>query len=340
MNKHFRLPSSVRTKLREAGVAPADVLRQAGLPLDLFEQDRILLTTPEFFAFWRAVEDVSRDPAFGLELGSERRFEHLAPLSIAAIATENLQAAMEQIAQYKRLSCPEDVVAEVAGDELRVRFRWLLAEQPEPNVLADFCFAWIVTIARLGTGKRIVPLRVELARPGPAPTVRARFDAPVITDAEHNMLVFRLADAQMPFVTRNADLLGMLAPQFEAELATAGREGRFSDRVRDAIQSRLAGRRPSIEDVAEALHVSPRTLQRRLREDGSSFQGVLEDARRRLARHYLTDSLLELGEAAYLLGYEDANSFVRAFRNWEGTPPAHWRDRMLAGAERTAERSA
>jgi len=78
---------------------------------------------------------------------------------------------------------------------------------------------------------------------------------------------------------------------------------------------------PTIEDVADALHISSRTLQRRLQEEGSSFQPVLDEA-----RHYLNNSVLELNEAAYLLGYEDGNSFVRAFRTWEGIPPARWRE--------------
>jgi len=85
-------------------------------------------------------------------------------------------------------------------------------------------------------------------------------------------------------------------------------------------------------DIADALHVSSRTLQRRLQDEGSNFQRVLEEARHHLARHYLHNSLLELNEAAYLLGYEDANSFVRAFRTWEGVPPARWREMQHANA--------
>ena len=87
-----------------------------------------------------------------------------------------------------------------------------------------------------------------------------------------------------------------------------------------------------MEDIADALYVSSRTLQRRLQDAESSFQKVLEEARHRLARHYLNNSVLELNEAAYLLGYEDANSFVRAFRTWEGTPPARWREMQRARA--------
>src|SRR5208283_23593 len=106
----------------------------------------------------------------------------------------------------------------------------------------------------------------------------------------------------------------------------------FAERVRGAVQQKLTGRRPTIEDIADALHVSSRTLQRRLQDAGSSFQRALEEARHQLARHYLNNSVLELNEAAYLLGYNDSNSFVRAFRTWEGVPPARWREEQRAKA--------
>lgn len=158
------------------------------------------------------------------------------------------------------------------------------------------------------------------------------FGCPVFCGAPRNAVVFRAADAQRPFVTRNAELLAMLAPQFEEELKQENSHENFVERVRMAIQQKLTGQRPTIEDIADVLHVSSRTLQRRLQDDGSSFQHVLEEARHHLARHYLNNSVLELSEAAYLLGYNDANSFVRAFRAWEGVPPARWREQRRAQA--------
>jgi AraC-like DNA-binding protein len=127
-------------------------------------------------------------------------------------------------------------------------------------------------------------------------------------------------------VTSNAELLAMLAPQLDEELKQNKRQETFRECVHSAIQKKLTGRRPRIQDVARELRVSSRSLQRHLQDSGSSFQRVLEEARRQLARHYLINSMLELNEAAYLLGYEDVNSFVRAFRAWEGVPPAHWRE--------------
>jgi AraC-like DNA-binding protein len=142
--------------------------------------------------------------------------------------------------------------------------------------------------------------------------------------------VYRDSDAQLPFITRNAELLEMLAPQFEHELKENSTEDSFMELVRGAIQDRLTGHRPTIDDIARTLHLSSRTLQRRLQESGSSFQKELDVARRQMARYYLSTSVLEVNEAAYLLGYEDANSFARAFRGWEGIPPGLWRETSRA----------
>ncbi len=90
--------------------------------------------------------------------------------------------------------------------------------------------------------------------------------------------MFRTMDATRPFVTRNAELLSVLAPEFEKELKQEhGGDENSIEHVRIAIQQKLTGRRPTIEDIADSLHISSRTLQRRLQDEGASFQGVLEE---------------------------------------------------------------
>jgi len=334
MNKHFRFSGSMFHKLEELGVRASAVLRRAGLPQGFIDEPRVLLSTEELFALWRAVGEVSANPAIGLLLGTETKTERFQPSGLAALSTENFGAAVDQIARYKQLTCPEEILQEKNDEEWSIQFRWLLADDGEPHVLVECCFAWVLSIGRHGTGTRLSPLRVEFVEPRPHLKVMERhFGCPVACGAVRNAIVFRAADAERPFVTRNAELLAMLAPQFEEELKQQqdGDEN-FAERVRGAIQRKLTGRRPTIEDVADALHVSSRTLQRRLQDEGLSFQRVLEEARHHLARHYLNNSALELNEAAYLLGYEDGNSFVRAFRTWEGVPPARWREMQRAHA--------
>ena len=127
-----------------------------------------------------------------------------------------------------------------------------------------------------------------------------------------------------------------MAPQLEAELQQRLAERTLSEQVKGILKRQLAGQRPELQHVARELRLSTRTLQRRLTGQGVTFQNLLEAARRELARHYLLHSSPELNETAYLLGYEDANSFFRAFHAWEGTTPGEWRA-CNAATDRTAQ---
>jgi AraC-like DNA-binding protein len=327
MSKHFRVSARKIARMSEVGIRVPEVLQRAGLPASLLDQPRVLLTTEEWFCLWRAIAEVSKDPAMGLVLGTEDRPERHDPIGLAALSAATFSEAIASIGRYKEITCPEEVLSEIKGGEWSIQFRWLLAEEQEPEILVDLCFAWVLSLARHGTGERISPLRLELMqRRENVKVLEKHFGCEVVTGCRRNSLIFRAEDSKRPFVTRNADLLAMLAPQLDEELKRYRGQQSFPEQVRAAIQRRLSGRRPKMLEVARELRMSARTLQRRLQESGRSFQQVLEEARHELARHYLAYSPLELNETAYLLGYEDSSSFIRAFRGWEGVPPAHWRE--------------
>jgi AraC-like DNA-binding protein len=327
MLKHFRVPGRLAVKLDELRVSVPDVLRRAGLPRDLFLQTRVLVSTEELFALWRAIDQVSSDPLIGVKLGVETKTERFHPMAIAALSTENLVAASEHMARYKKLTAPEEILVELDDEEFTVGFRWLLAVDDEPVSLTDYCFSWMRSLARHGSGAAVDPLRAEyVQKRSNLRQIERSLGCDIAVGAPRNVIVFRASDATKPFVTRNAELLDLLAPQFEEQLRQYKEEDSFLELVRRTIQDKLTGHRPSIDAISKALHMGPRTLQRRLQESGSSFQRVLDEARHQMARYYLSNSALELNEAAYLLGFEDPNSFGRAFRNWEGVPPSDWRE--------------
>jgi AraC-like DNA-binding protein len=328
MISQFRVSTTLPKKLEELGVSPALVLRRAGLPPGLFAEEKILVSTEEFFALYRGLAEASQDPAIGLKLGTEDRVERYDPLTLAALSARSLRDALARLARYKQLTCPEAVDVDERGDEGRVQFRWLLAEETEPPVLVDLCFAAVVRIARRGTDAVVKPMRLEFR--GPARNRRMYEEylgCPVRFDVRRNTIVFKKADLDRPFVTHNADLFAAVAPQLEAELAQALSAKAIGEQVKGVLKRLLAGQRPGIATVARELRLSSRTLQRRLTEDGATFQQLMQDARRELARHYLQHSSLELNQTAYLLGYEDAHSFFRAFHGWEGSSPGEWRAR-------------
>ena len=301
--------------------------------MGLFKMDKILVSTEEFFALHRGIAEASKDPGFGLKLGTEERLERYDPMKIAAISARSFRDAIERVSRYKQLTCPEEIRVVERGNESAVQFIWLLAHEKEPPLLVDVCFAWIVSMAHRGIGRPLNPKRVELQRaPAHREIYETHFGCPVRFKADRNALVFSKADMELPFVTHNADLLGIVAPQLEAELTEQLAQKTFCEQAKGILKHLLAGQRPGIQDLARELHLSTRTLQRRLTEQGITFQRLLDNARRELAHHYLLHSSRELNETAYLLGYEDANSFFRAFQHWEGTSPGQWRTLQKSSA--------
>jgi len=333
MSKHFRVAKGLRRRMEEAGVSVATVLQRAGLPRDFFAQERILVNTVELFALWRAIGETVKEPTLGVRMGNESRLERLHPSSIAALSAPTLGAAIDCMAKYKKLSAPEEILQEKDAEEWAIRFRWMESVSVEPPVLLEYCFSSLLAMARRGTGRTISPLRVEFVQERKhIKQLERHFGCEVDCGAARNAIVFRASDADLALVTGNEELLAMLAPQFDREIKEryAEESNSFLELVRSTIQRKLTGKRPTIEEIADDLHLSLRTLQRRLQDAGWNYQRLLEDARRDLAKYYLSNSVLELGEAAYLLGYEDANSFARAFRGWEGMAPRDWRENHRA----------
>ncbi len=329
MSNRFRVSNTIIRRLDDLGLSAPVVLRLAGLPPSLFEQDRVLLDTAEMFALYRAIEQASGDPTFGLKICGEARIERYDPIAIAALYARSFRDALQRMARYKQLTCPEKVHVEEQADECSVGFEWLLAHEAEPRLLIDVCFAWVFDIALRGSGNAIRVKRVEFMRQAADQAqYEAHFACPVHFDAPQNRIVFDIAELDRPFLTHNEEVLAMVAPQLEAELAEHLARRTFRDRVKASLKKALAGQRPELRTVARELGLSSRTLQRRLTDERITFQQLVTEARRELARHYLEHSTLELNETAYLLGFEDANSFFRAFQQWEGSSPGEWRARL------------
>ena len=153
MNKHFRFSGSTFRRLEELGVRPLRSFDGPGYPRDTSIRPAVL-KTEELFAFWRAVGELSTNPAIGLQLGTENRTERFLLTGLAALASESFGAAVDQMARYKQLTCPEEILQKSREGEWSIQFRWLLANQVEPPVLIECAFSWMLSIARHGTGTR------------------------------------------------------------------------------------------------------------------------------------------------------------------------------------------
>jgi AraC-like DNA-binding protein len=320
------LPVTLLDRLAGLGVDVTRVLREANLPRSRFEGSKARVTTGEYFAFWRAVEGIGGRRDLGLRIGAEAPQHHQTVASLAALHSPTLGEALRRLARYKRLVCPEEITIDLVRGEARLRFEWMLAEGGPPALLIDGIFASVALLARQGTGKAIAPRRIELTRRrADEAMLRRYFGCDVRFDAPGELLVFEEKALAEPFRTHNAELLEVLVPGLESALEEAGGARTLVDDVRSALLRGICGERPAVEKVAKALGMSARTLQRRLEEHGTSYQQLLDDVRHRSARRLLANTDLDSGEVAFLLGFEEHNSFTRAFQGWEGTTPARWR---------------
>jgi AraC-like DNA-binding protein len=317
----FTMGPSGKVLLADLGVSLPRLLQRAGLPEGLFATGTVGLTEAEYYAFWRALDAETGDPLLPIRIGRMIAVETFDPPLFAAFCSPNLTVAATRVAGYKKLIGPMRLVVESSINDLTIETRWTEGSGPPPIlVLTELAF-WLglgrtATRTQLQARRVRAPLRME---PEPAQAYRDFFGAP-IEYAEVPSITFLAADAERPFLTANERMWDYFEPEFRRQLADLDAGAATAELVRAALVRLLPTGTATMRAVAADLALSTRTLQRKLEAETTSFQAVLQGTRAGLARHYLAQEL-PVAEIAYLLGYDDTNSFYRAFRSWTGSTP-------------------
>lgn len=308
--------------LTDLGISRSDVLRRARLPGDLFVRGPTWLTPDEYYRLWVAAEEEAADPALPIRVGRALTAEVFDTPIFAALCSENLNVAARRIAAYKKLIGPMRLRVTESPSATTVEYAWPEHALP-PGLLVLTELAFWTALVRIATRAEIKPLMVS-SPILPAPPVAAEFTDYFGVRVSHQptpAITFSAADAARPFLTANRRMWDFFEPELRKRLADLGRGATMAERVRVALLELLPAGDSAVAAVARRLAVSSRTLQRRLKNEGTTFQSVLNTTRENLARHYLASSNLPTAEIAYLLGYEETSSFYRAFREWTGRTP-------------------
>jgi AraC-like DNA-binding protein len=323
----IKVPSLASAHLETLGISTLTLLQQAHLPLTLLHQERTVLNTRQWFAIWRALEEITSDPALGLKIGSEIPIERFDPIYIAAVCARSFHEALSNVARYKQQFCAENMRIVEHGDTWHIDVVWTSTLEQVPALLIDGMFASHMTLGQRGSGQPLYPERVLFARKAKHRALyESYFHCLVEFNADSNMMIYNRQAMKTPFRTFNPDMLALLIPQLEEQLRDDLSQQPLSSQVKALVQTRLPNKQTTMQDIARELNTSTRTLQRQLASEGTRFQQIFYAARHELAQQYLRTSALDLNEIAYLLGYKDAHSFHRAFHHWEGTPPGQWRN--------------
>ncbi|MFJ3056493.1 AraC family transcriptional regulator [Herbaspirillum sp. NPDC087042] len=320
----FSLDIGWRALLKDMGYEPGHVLRRAGLPEDMFVRQETGLSTEAYFRFWRALEAEADDPMFALRIVETVSVDAFSPPLFAALCSANLMQAVQRLAKYKQLVAPMclDVASGRAG-ELTVSPRWLSVHTEVPYSLQVAEIGFFLRLGRLALREPISALRVSLPVLPPDRFLRRyeRFFGVPVQYGSVPSITFSAVDALRPFLTANAGMWRVFEPELRRRLSELDATSTTAERVRAVLLELLPGNGATIEKTAERLAMSKRTLQRRLEDEGENFRALLNGTRESLARHYLGNTSLSGGEIAFLLGFEDPNSFYRAFMDWTGETP-------------------
>jgi len=316
--------------LADLGVSTDNVLRRADLPGDLFARENARLSTIDYFRLWRGVEEEADDPLLPIKVGGAITVEAFNPPIFAALCSANLNQALERIARYKRLTCPMTLHVDVRSHETAIEIEWDEKSVEPPVLLAATELVFFVQLARLATRTEIRPLQARTPNP-PAPAASyAEYFGVGVESGPRQALTFAGEDAERPFLTANEPMWSFFEPELEKRLFQLDQAAAMSERVRAALLELLPAGSSSIQAVSAKLGVSTRTLQRRLNNEDATYQLVLSKTREELANHYLKNSEMSGAEISFLLGFEDPNSFFRAFQAWTGNTPQHVRTAVHA----------
>jgi len=309
--------------IRSYDIEPAPVFERAGVDPQLRFDPNARLTRPQMNALHAAAWDATGDVAIGLRVVRTFHPSHMGPLGYAWLASRTPRDAWLKMRRHSKLESETfRLTFTEHGEEVHVGYFWDGDWTPIASQLY-MVMALLVHLHRAIAGPDEDPLRVDFSTPAPEDLVpfEAHFRCALRFDQPQELLVLPRAVMDQPSPKAHPELEQATEAMVVRYLALRDKTDILSQ-VRAALFECLPEGGVSAERIADQLHLSARTLRRRLDEEGHSFRSLLNDVRRALALRYIQDRSLSLTEISYLLGFSEPSSFTRAFKGWTGQAPS------------------
>lgn len=332
------IPAFLRV-VRERGGDADGLRRRFALPEDVERLTTASLPATALREFGAACAGAVGEPAFGFTAARKAPRGAFGLYEFALRTAPTLREAFERLSRFSRLVAPWARL-DVDATTPRASVSEHVTGVPEGlgREYDEFSLGALLLVPRALLGPSFVPTRAWLAHPrwSGAPDVVLVGTLAVTLDYGADSNGFSFASSFLEQVPREADpaLGALLTAQAERELSALPKTDGLLDALRALMIAHLERGEPDLEETARALHMSGRTLQRRLEALGTRFANELEQVRRSVCRRLLADGSLPLAEVAFRLGYSDVGTFVRAYRGWTGRTPGAERKAMLVPPDR------
>ncbi|NRB71941.1 MAG: AraC family transcriptional regulator [Xanthomonadales bacterium] len=302
---------------------PDVFFRDAGLEVEWPIEPGTRVSYEQLDQVRAAAAEATGDPAFGLRAAQVVHPSQIGALGYAWLASSTLRTAMTRMHRFVRVLNDRGTLDLV--EEKGHFLAQISVAQASRNrrVRDDAQLAYLVTLCRMNGGPDLNPEFVGFchAEPEDLRPYEALFRCPVYFSREHNELALSSRDLDRPLPSANHVLAHMNDRIVVQRLAKLDQDD-IPNRVRAAIMEQLPCGTISDESVADALHMTSRTMHRKLKQEGESFRTLLKAVRQDLAEQYMADNSLTLTEITFLLGFSEMSSFSRAYKKWNGVSPS------------------
>lgn len=322
------------TKALDAeGVDSKQILIRAGLDPAHLNDPNARYSYPAVTHLWKMAGKVTGDPCFGIKAASYWHPTTLHALGYTWLASDTLEDALQRVTRYIRLvNTALIAVCEETehGYMFSIRMDKSWRGVRPANEAIDAGVALILDMCRSCYGKDLNPVRIEVRRPRPetcAKLLDDLFRAPIYYDYPENAIYFDKTDITQRLPSANAELARSNEKIIVDYLARLDKNN-ITSQVKSKLLDLLPSGHATEEAIINALHLSQRTLQRKLKDEGTTFKELLDETRRELAKEYVNDTSLTFSEITYLLGFSEQSNFTRAFKRWHGQSPSGYREQM------------
>jgi len=321
-------------QLEGYGIDPEPVFRAEGVSAQMLFDEGARVPTDKVVRLDKRAAEITGDPLFGLRSSDYIRPAHLGALGFAWLASSSLRTAFGRLSRYARV-IQDRLVIELSEDD---RFFYVCIDAnlpaPDSGIREDAQLAATVKFCRIIAGKNFNPARVCLRRREPRDTGPwfELFRCPVEFGGARTTLVVHLADVDKR-LTGSSEQLAQLNEHIVVKYLAHNARQDIVNRTKAAIIDGLAEGAVTESSIADALHMTPRNLHRKLQKENASFKILLTDVRKELAKQYIQDRSKTLTEISYLLGFSEASSFSRAYKGWTGQAPSEARRGVAQGSQ-------
>ncbi|WP_095588909.1 helix-turn-helix domain-containing protein [Actibacterium ureilyticum] len=320
----YKIAANIRMTCNQLQISHARILERCRLPSDYLDNEERGVDVHGFLSVIEAFAQECADPELPLILGQGSACGPFQSALLAFSASPDIHTGLQRLAVFKPLLVPVRLTFAETEDSFTVRFG-IEGGHRIPRLLAAMEIVYFLDCARTFTAHQIVPRAVELPDLSyVTPAYRDYVRGP-IRQGTGVRLSFDMVDARRPLVSADTDFYKLVEAELLSRLNAGAADTPLSNRVRRALTDLLPSGAVSSDHIAAHLGFSKRTLQRRLKDEGTTFQAIMDDTRAALAITYLRDQKLSAEETSYLLAYQDPNSFYRAFHDWTGMTPAQAR---------------